>query len=1185
MADLLLGTLSSLRRLTSRARLDAWALASSLGVRLPRERPRLSPRLRRAAIIAAVACVTLLAAGGALWWRLASGPLSMDLVTPWMISALEEHFGGKYAIEVGGTVLERDEDGRTALRLRDVLLRDRNGAIVASAPKAELGIVPSSLFSGHMRAERLSLIGAHMAVRIERDGAVTIFAGATDPAPADGAKPTEAAAAIAQLPPPAPAEASAANGGAAGSEPQPNLFATLVGWLQTLDAGGLDGHDLTEIGLKNGSIAVDDRRTGRQLTFGNINLGLTRLTQGGVALAVTSMGTDGPWSLNATVTTRSDKGRSVEAVVRDISPKDILLALRLDDGLLQADVPLSALVRADFAADGTLSAMQGRLLAGAGYIGDGTDKAARILIDEAQLELRWDPASRSFNVPIDIHAGANRLAAAARVVPPADTDGVWSFAVSKGMLVLASGDRGQRAPPLVLDQIGLTASYDPAKRRFEIVRADLRGAATGIAFSGALDGSQADPRLTVGLAGGRMPVSAFKRLWPAVVAPSLRAWVEQHFLSGQVERVEIAANLPLSTVLPTGPSIPKDGLSVEVQVRGATVRPVDGLPPVEDADILTRVSGRAAHVTFGGGRLELPGGGGVAVGPGTFEVHDIAVHPARAQAKVELAGPIEAAAALMNMEPVRGVAALPFDAGSSRGDVAARLSLALPLVAELPRGSVTYAVEADVTGFAAEHLVRGQKAEAGNLHVSASQDLLQIKGDLRIAGMATAIDYRKARGEPDADVRLLATLDDAARGRLGLDFGGKLSGPIPVKLSGRMKIGEHDGRLGVEADLTQARVTELLPGWLKPPGRAARASFVLVERGQAERLEDFVLDGAGVSVKGTVVLGSDGEIQQASLPVFAVSDGDKASLKAERTGDGALKVTLRGDVYDGRGLVKAALAGQKPEPGQRARDVDLDIKLGAITGHHGEALRGFELRMSRRGGHIRSFALAAGLGANARVAGEMRSRGSGQRVLYIETTDAGALFRFTDTYPRIFGGTMSVAMEPPTGDNAPQEGLLNIRDFVVRGEPALERIASGAADDRQARPRSAGGVAFSRMRVEFTRSLGRFAVRNGVVWGPSVGATVDGTLDYARDEVRLRGTFVPAYGLNNMFSRLPIVGMFLGGGANEGLLGVTYQVVGSPRAPVLQVNPMSAIAPGFLRKLFEFRGGEDRAVRAGEPTR
>jgi hypothetical protein len=124
------------------------------------------------------------------------------------------------------------------------------------------------------------------------------------------------------------------------------------------------------------------------------------------------------------------------------------------------------------------------------------------------------------------------------------------------------------------------------------------------------------------------------------------------------------------------------------------------------------------------------------------------------------------------------------------------------------------------------------------------------------------------------------------------------------------------------------------------------------------------------------------------------------------------------------------------------------------------------------------------------------------------------------------------------------------------------------------------------MRVEFTRSPGRFTVRDGVVWGPSVGATMDGYLDYSRDEVRLRGTFVPAYALNNMFGRLPIVGLFLGGGSNEGLLGITYQVVGSPQRPVLQVNPMSAVAPGFLRKLFEFRGAnEEQSLQMPDVTR
>ena len=92
------------------------------------------------------------------------------------------------------------------------------------------------------------------------------------------------------------------------------------------------------------------------------------------------------------------------------------------------------------------------------------------------------------------------------------------------------------------------------------------------------------------------------------------------------------------------------------------------------------------------------------------------------------------------------------------------------------------------------------------------------------------------------------------------------------------------------------------------------------------------------------------------------------------------------------------------------------------------------------------------------------------------------------------------------------------------------------------------------------------AMRDGVVRGPLVGATIEGQIDYAKDDVHLRGTFVPLYGLNNMFGQIPIVGLFLGGGSNEGLLGITYEVVGPPSAPRISVNPVSAIAPGLLRK-------------------
>ena len=113
----------------------------------------------------------------ALWWRLGSGPIELDVATPWLTAAIEENFGPNHHVEVGGTQIERDANGRTALRIRDIVVRDQDGEIVASAPKAEVGVSSSSLMTGRVRAQRLSLVGAEMQVRIEADSKVTVFAG------------------------------------------------------------------------------------------------------------------------------------------------------------------------------------------------------------------------------------------------------------------------------------------------------------------------------------------------------------------------------------------------------------------------------------------------------------------------------------------------------------------------------------------------------------------------------------------------------------------------------------------------------------------------------------------------------------------------------------------------------------------------------------------------------------------------------------------------------------------------------------------------------------------------------------------------------------------------------------------------------------------------------------------------
>jgi len=166
---------------------------------------------------------------------------------------------------------------------------------------------------------------------------------------------------------------------------------------------------------------------------------------------------------------------------------------------------------------------------------------------------------------------------------------------------------------------------------------------------------------------------------------------------------------------------------------------------------------------------------------------------------------------------------------------------------------------------------------------------------------------------------------------------------------------------------------------------------------------------------------------------------------------------------------------------------------------------------------------------------------------------------------------MWVALDPQSADLAPQEGILDVRGFIVRGEAALERVAAGQQQPGGPSP----GVEFSHLRVDFTRSLGRFTIRDGLLKGPAIGGTIEGYIDYHRDEVRMRGTFVPLYGLNNMFGQIPIVGLFLGGGNKEGLVGINYEAVGPPGAPRITVNPVSAIAPGLLRKFIPSPGTFD----------
>jgi hypothetical protein len=397
---------------------------------------------------------------------------------------------------------------------------------------------------------------------------------------------------------------------------------------------------------------------------------------------------------------------------------------------------------------------------------------------------------------------------------------------------------------------------------------------------------------------------------------------------------------------------------------------------------------------------------------------------------------------------------------------------------------------------------------------------------------------------------------------------------------------DRDGRPGIDADLTALKLDDILPGWVKLPGKSSRAVFNVVRKPQSTRFEDIVIDGGGVSIKGSLEVDQNGDLLNADFPVYSPSDGDKTTLKAERSPDGVLKLTMRGDVFDGRGLLKSAISGKEADANSKPKnfDFDVDLKLGTVAGFNGETLRDVDVKLSRRNGTIRSFVLRGKLGRDTPLTGDLRSRAQGRDVvylknndaslngisslsvtgrdiMYLKTNDAGAFFRFTDTYAKMSGGQLALAVEPPTVEPHAREGLINIRgDFTIKGEPELDRVAAGFAVASQS------GIGFSALRAEFTWQNGQLTVREGVVKGPTIGATIAGSIDYPGNQVRMNGTVALPDGINNRY----MYGLDLFPGAGSiGLIGHTYEVVGSPEKPVININPLPAMVPGVLRYFME----------------
>jgi hypothetical protein len=191
------------------------------------------------------------------------------------------------------------------------------------------------------------------------------------------------------------------------------------------------------------------------------------------------------------------------------------------------------------------------------------------------------------------------------------------------------------------------------------------------------------------------------------------------------------------------------------------------------------------------------------------------------------------------------------------------------------------------------------------------------------------------------------------------------------------------------------------------------------------------------------------------------------------------------------------------------------------------------------------------------------------------------MLRALDIYDSIEGGTMRVtgtARGPaPT---SPLDAQVRITDFRLVEAPTMARILTLGSFTGIRNVMQGEGIGFESLTGEVVFNRGRLSTDLLHAYGPALGVTVEGAVDLDGETIDLNGVVVPAASTNKVLGDIPVLGRLLTGGEGEGLFAVSYDITGPLGEPEVSVNPLSALAPGFLRGLFG-RLGE---MRQSEPN-
>ncbi len=731
-----------------------------------------------------------------------------------------------------------------------------------------------------------------------------------------------------------------------------------------------------------------------------------------------------------------------------------------------------------------------------------------------------------------------------------------------------------------LSGITVAGTYDGTNDGLVLEMLELDLAGVMATASGAIGRLTTAPQVAMVADIPKLTIAQSKDYWPRALGTDAYDWVASQVLEGVVSQL----HLDLQGETMTDGEFNLDKADGSFDVSDATIRYADALPTIFVTD---------ATVKFNKDEMEYQIGKaesfGMDLDAGKILLSGLSGDTEQAKITTVVTGAFQKAMELMDREPLNFAEALEIDPTNATGTVRAELTFDFPLKETLTWSGIEASATAELDSVSIPKGLFGLDVGEGQLELSIDNDGMSVAGELLLQNFPTILTWQqnfketaafKNRYEISAHVTNVQNITD-----LGIDVSpfsaDMIEGEVPVNVH---VVETYDGYTELEARASLDGVLMSIPviNWRKEEGVPGEAQVsVQMQNNEVIAIPKFAIQTEDLIVEGAAYYGlEDRALNRIELSQITYGRTDMSGLLVPGTGD-SWDANFTGPSLDLDPVWDDIVYGDFTNSDQTfLADVSVSGQFDRVWLSDERGLDNLIAALAREDEIWRTVYITSQADNGAPLEIKMTpSEKSDGRIVTVWSSDAGEILRTFDLYDLMTGGELSLAgMVDDTQENSPFSGLLEIRRYRIVDAPTLTRLVSLMALTGILEALQGDGLAFEALKMPFDFTDGVIRLTDTKATGASLGFTASGVIYTHADVVDIEGTVIPIYALNSVLGNLPLIGgLFSGGEEGGGIFAANYSMTGPRSDPEVSVNPLSALAPGFLRNFFGIFDG------AGEP--